>query len=74
MGGFQYLNAGLALVLAFVGAKMLMADWYKLPTVASLSIVVVLLTSSIVASLIRPPKEALPQVYPPQGRPSATID
>jgi tellurite resistance protein TerC len=72
MGRFHYLNVGLALVLAFVGAKMLLTDLYKISIVASLCIVVVLLTGSIVASLIRPPTEPLP-INPPHRPPSAPM-
>jgi hypothetical protein len=49
----------LALVLAFVGAKMLLTDLYKISIGGSLFIVVVLLTGSIAASLIRPLIEPL---------------
>ena len=74
MGRFHYLNVGLSLVLAFVGAKMLLTDLCKIPIVASLYIVAVLLTGAIVASLVRPPTDPVPPVYPPQGRPPAPLD
>jgi len=57
MGRFHYLRVGLALVLAFVGAKMMLTDLYKIPIVASLAVVAALLAGSVVASLIRPPTE-----------------
>jgi tellurite resistance protein TerC len=38
MGKFHYLRVGLALVLAFVGAKMMLTDLYKVPIVASLAL------------------------------------
>jgi len=57
MGKFHYLSVGLALVLAFVGAKMMLTDLYKLPVLVSLTVVVALLTGSMMASLIRPPVE-----------------
>ncbi len=60
MGRFHYLRVGLALVLAFVGAKMMLTDVYKLPVAASLAVVVALLAGSLVASLIRPPGERPP--------------
>jgi tellurite resistance protein TerC len=68
MGKFHYLRIGLALVLAFVGAKMMLTDLYKIPIVASLVVVAVLLAGSIVASLIRPPTEP-PRPVPPPHRP-----
>jgi tellurite resistance protein TerC len=55
LGRFYYLKIGLGLVLAFVGAKMLLADLYKIPVAASLAVVATLLGGSIVASLLRRP-------------------
>lgn len=49
---FYYLHYGLAAVLVFVGAKMLLAGFYKIPTVASLLIIVGLLAVAVVASLL----------------------
>jgi tellurite resistance protein TerC len=57
MHKFHYLSYGLGLVLVFVGAKMLVERWYKVPTGLSLGIVLALLTASIVISLLRPPPE-----------------
>jgi tellurite resistance protein TerC len=48
---FAYLKFGLALVLVFVGAKMLLADIYEIPIVASLGVIVSILTISIAVSL-----------------------
>lgn len=50
---FIYLKVGLAAVLIFVGAKMLLEDVYKLPVVASLFIIAAILGISIVASLVK---------------------
>src|SRR3546814_8195399 len=33
---FDYLQPGLAVILAFVGVKMILAEWYHIPTFASL--------------------------------------
>jgi tellurite resistance protein TerC len=49
---FHLLKYGLAMVLTFIGAKMLIIPWYHVPVAASLSIVAVLIVGSIVASLI----------------------
>lgn len=49
---FHLLKYGLALVLAFIGSKMLIAPWYHVPVAASLLIVAVLITASVVASLL----------------------
>ena len=54
MGRFRYLNLGLAIVLVFVGAKMLLSDVYKIPVYASLAVIVLTLTAATVASLLRP--------------------
>jgi len=50
-GKFRYLNIGLGVILAFVGVKMLIAEWYHLPTFASLIVIVVTLTIAVWASL-----------------------
>lgn len=52
MGMFRYLKVGLAAVLCFVGAKMMLVDIYKLPILISLGIVAALLALSIAASLL----------------------
>jgi tellurite resistance protein TerC len=48
---FRYLNVGLGVILAFVGVKMLIVEWYHFPTAISLGVIAVVLTVSIVASL-----------------------
>jgi tellurite resistance protein TerC len=50
MDRFHYLKVGLALVLAFVGAKMLLADTYSIPVGVSLATIAVILAGAIVAS------------------------
>ena len=56
MHKFQYLKIGLALVLAFVGTKMVLADIYKIPIAASLGVVAALITGSVILSLWRSEK------------------
>jgi tellurite resistance protein TerC len=58
MERFHYLKVGLALVLAFVGTKMLVAGVFKIPVGWSLGVVVLLLGVSVAASLLRPPRKA----------------
>lgn len=53
MGRFQYLKMGLAILLIFVGVKMLLHDLFKIPTNYSLLIIASILFVSIAASLIR---------------------
>jgi tellurite resistance protein TerC len=49
---FHYLKAGLALVLVFVGTKMLIADFYEVSIGASLAVVAALIIGSAVLSLL----------------------
>jgi tellurite resistance protein TerC len=53
MGKFHYLKVGLSAVLLFVGVKMLIVDFWKIPVVASLVVIFALIGGAIVASLIR---------------------
>lgn len=54
IGRFHYLNVGLALVLAFVGGKMMITNLYVVPIGVSLAVVATLLIGSVVASLLLP--------------------
>jgi tellurite resistance protein TerC len=55
---FVYLKYGLAVILTFVGVKMVIVDFYHFPIVASLGVIIVTLTASILASLYFRPKYA----------------
>jgi tellurite resistance protein TerC len=57
LGKFRYLKAGLGLVLAFVGIKMLVVDWIHIPIGLSLGIVAGILGIYVAASLLFPPVE-----------------
>jgi tellurite resistance protein TerC len=50
---FKYVQPGLALVLVFVGLKMAISDWLKIPVLVSLGVIVFLVGGSIAASLLR---------------------
>jgi uncharacterized protein (TIGR00645 family) len=50
-GRFHLLKYGLAMVLVFVGAKMLVVDFYKVPIGLALGVVALILSSSVAASL-----------------------
>ena len=52
MDRFQYLHYGLAGILGFVGIKMLIMDFWPIPTVVSLGVVAGIATGSIVISLL----------------------
>lgn len=53
---FHLLNYGLAAVLLFIGAKMLVAGVFKVPIGIALGVVALLIAGSMVASLWIPPK------------------
>ncbi|HJY82327.1 MAG TPA: TerC family protein [Candidatus Binatia bacterium] len=55
---FHYLKTSLALVLAFVGVKMLLADLYKIPIGLSLAVIAALLGGAVLASLRWPRRQA----------------
>jgi tellurite resistance protein TerC len=48
---FLYLKPALAIILSFIGAKMLLADLYHIPTAASLGFVGLVLLSAIALPL-----------------------
>jgi tellurite resistance protein TerC len=54
---FTLLKHGLALVLMFIGAKMLVAEFVKIPVAWSLGMVTAILAVSIIASLLSKPAE-----------------
>jgi tellurite resistance protein TerC len=48
---FEYLHHGLAVILAFIGVKMLISHWYSMPVGVTLGVVVTVLASAVVSSL-----------------------
>lgn len=58
MHRFKELKVGLALVLGFVGGKMLLSEWYKIPIALSLGVVAMFIFGSILISLWRTRGEA----------------
>jgi tellurite resistance protein TerC len=50
---FIHLQTGLAIILSFVGVKMLINDLYHVPTAASLGFIVLVLALSIGLSLMQ---------------------
>ena len=65
---FIYLKTGLALVLGFVGLKMIFADWFHIPNGASLAVIVVVLGVTIYASM-RATRGQLPKKIDKKQRP-----
>ena len=51
---FHYLHYGLAAILIFVGAKMLLSNYYHIPTLIALGVVGGVLLISVAASLLNP--------------------
>jgi tellurite resistance protein TerC len=60
---FHYLSKGLAVILGFIGVKLILQAAHKtistsvpeIPSLVSLGVIVVLLAGSVVLSLVRPP-------------------
>jgi tellurite resistance protein TerC len=61
---FVYLKYGLAAVLVFIGVKMLIADFYKISTGASLAVLALLIGGAVAASLLWGPKQSAIQLPP----------
>jgi tellurite resistance protein TerC len=58
MDRFHRLKTGLAVVLAFVGIKMCIAEWVPIPVQYSLLVIAAILAGSVVASLAWPAEQA----------------
>src|SRR6202022_1897905 len=56
---FIYLKTGLAIILGFVGMKMIVADYFPLPNGLSLVVIVLVLAVTITASMIATKKRAV---------------
>ncbi|MBV8515466.1 MAG: TerC family protein [Acidobacteria bacterium] len=56
MDYFEYLHYGLSAVLVFIGGKMLLSHYYKVPTHIALAIVIGVLLISVLASVAFPRK------------------
>jgi TerC family integral membrane protein len=54
---FRYLHYGLALVLSFIGVKMLLAHYLEIPTHYALAVVGGILLISVLASVVHPAKK-----------------
>jgi tellurite resistance protein TerC len=65
---FYLLKFGLALILTFIGVKMLIESWYHIPIGISLGVVRGTLALSIAASMMWPKPEEAPGVVRPEGK------
>ena len=64
---FHLLKYGLAVILVFVGAKMLLERFVHVPILASLGVIVSVLAASIAASLVWPKAEIELDIMKPRG-------
>ena len=59
---FYLLKYGLAVILSFIGVKMLIEPWFHVHILASLGLVIGVLALSIIASLAWPEREKAPEL------------
>ncbi len=53
---FRHLRYSLVVILAYVGVKMLVSHYFKIPSWVSLSVIVIAITGGMVASVLRGPR------------------
>lgn len=58
MDRFVYLKTGLGFVLGFVGIKMIVADYFRVPTPISLAVIVFILAVTIITSMVVTKKQS----------------
>ncbi|MES3039975.1 MAG: TerC family protein [Pseudomonadota bacterium] len=68
---FHLLSYGLALVLVFIGIKMLIIDIYKIPVVWSLLFTLLILTATMLLSLYIKPRGKSGSAYPFAAKPES---
>ena len=56
MSRMRFLHEGLAVILLYAGAKMLVGDHFPIPTAASLGVILAILVITAAASWLAPPK------------------
>ncbi len=59
---FRYLNYGLSLILIFIGSKMLFEHFIEVPIIVTLIVIVTVLGSSVLASILIKPKDAITKI------------
>jgi tellurite resistance protein TerC len=76
MDRFVYLKQGLAVLLTFIGAKMLLSPVLHLPVTASLAVIVLVVGGAVGASLWRDRRDRPRDEpgLPPDGQPPAAPD
>ncbi|HEX2854589.1 MAG TPA: TerC family protein [Opitutaceae bacterium] len=61
---FRFLKVGLAVILIFIGTKMLIEHWVDISTTVSLGVIGGVLTTSILMSVLIKPADAKPKLPP----------
>jgi tellurite resistance protein TerC len=69
-GRFRFLQQGLAVILAFVGVKMIVNEWVHIPTWLSLIVIAVVLLTAIACSLWFPGEQGVPGEADDADKPS----
>jgi predicted tellurium resistance membrane protein TerC len=70
---FYLLKYGLAIILTFIGVKMLGESFFHIDILISLAVVVGLLIASVVASMIWPRPEEAPEPMRPEQTPTGSL-
>jgi tellurite resistance protein TerC len=65
---FRYLKIGLAVILVFIGLKMLLEHWVEISTSTSLLVIGSVLTSSVLMSVLIPQRPGEPAKDTVQGK------
>jgi tellurite resistance protein TerC len=58
---FRFLKAGISIILFYVGVKMLISGWIKIPALLSLGVVLGILFGSILLSVMIKQKPVIPE-------------
>jgi tellurite resistance protein TerC len=64
---FHLLNYGLAIILMFIGVKMLGANYFEIPTAYALSVIVAVLAASVALSVMIKPRESASKAEQARG-------
>jgi tellurite resistance protein TerC len=59
-GMFEYLKTGLAIILGFIGVKLLVREFYHIPTMVSLIVIAAVLIVTMVASVVHARRKQTP--------------
>jgi len=70
---FYLLKYGLALILSFIGVKMLGEHWFHVPILLSLGIVLATLALAVAASMLWPKPEEAPEPFRPEAGRTGSI-